>query len=299
MVRAHCLCLVLFLVVTYPAVPAAGFDYDSCVQSGMGSNHERMGAEAWRKGYSLTARKAGCARLDDQAKTEGMQRDEQERSEREGYRQEQSERARQKAWQCEQSGTCSSTKDIQNQIDRSKREGANPAALGRFSETKNRFVLLEEVKEPPAQRRPEVSLGTNSDGGSRYIRVTGVGLRPPSEVQLVCDGEVRRTSHTATSSDGDRTIASYEVSRASALVAMGSSSCDLALAGARLSIPKEKLSVVWGEPSSSTNAKRSERFDAWPILGWAGLRVATRSRPRPDAHPRDAELRWRAHDPDP
>jgi hypothetical protein len=185
-----------------------------------------------------------------------MLKDREDRITRERYQRERSAREQEKAWQCEQSGNCSSTRDLQEQIDRSKQEAGNPTAVGRFSEAKNRFVLLDEVKEPPAQRHPEISFGTNPDGGSRYIRVAAVGLRPPSEVQVVCDGEIRRVPLTATSSDGDRTVASFEVSRASVLVVLGSSNCDLALAGARLSIPKEKLSVVWRESSPVTNTKR-------------------------------------------
>lgn len=165
--------LLTALILLTIAAPAAAFDYGSCVQSGAGTNMERMGAAAWRKAFDLSSRQILCAGDDDRAKAADQRRridqqdraarewdqqqraardsdqrvrEEQERLSRNRYRaepadremlesgersqEERAERSSRKTWECARSGLCSTTKDIQEQINRSKREAAQPATGG-------------------------------------------------------------------------------------------------------------------------------------------------------------------------
>jgi hypothetical protein len=227
------LLMVPFLV--WPSHSRA-FDYKECVASGKGTNHQRMGGAEWQK-IDETTRRMVCARISDEVEAQESLRHEQQRVLRE----------QQKQIECAQTGTCASDAEIREQIRRSQQEHQRtPASAGRAADSKNRFVLLDEVKEPPSRRQPEVAFGTHPDSANRYVRVAAEGLTAPREIQVVCDQETRRIPLTTASMESGRTVAVYEASRATVSVALASQSCDLVIVGARLSIPHERLTAVWG-----------------------------------------------------
>jgi hypothetical protein len=243
--------LMALSIFVYPGVSRA-FDYKACVQSGAGTNVERMGGAAWRKLNSLEQRKAICAQIDDESKAleqdrrraqeqdqrsqdreqrgreQGRQaqeqdqqaqdrerrvRDEEQRAqERQQDQQERVLRYQQKQSECARSGACSTTADLLEQIRRSKQEFGSPAAARLFTDDKNRFVLLDEVKEPPARWQPEISFDALPGSSIRYVRLTAIGLNAPREVQIMCDRELRSISLTTTATENVRTTATYEAS---------------------------------------------------------------------------------------
>ena len=185
------------------------------------------------------------------------QEEEQRDEERQQVQQERDSRYFQTQLECARSGACSSASDIREQIRRSQEEFRSTRATPeRYTDAKNRFVLLDEVKEPPAARRPEISFGAHPNSPIRYIRIVAADLIPPREIHVVCDQEARHILLTTTSTESGRTAATYEASRATVAVALASQSCELLLAGARIEIPQGKLAVVWGDTVPPIKTKR-------------------------------------------
>jgi len=154
------------------------------------------------------------------------------------------------------SRTCFSSSELEEQIRQTKQGLQSPKAVGRSTDGAPRYVLLDEVKEPPAKRQPEISLGTHVDSSNRYVLVAAEGLIAPRQVQVVCDQEARNIPLATSVTESGRTIATYEASRATVSVALAAQSCDLVLAGARLSIPKDNLAIVWGGSPPAANTRR-------------------------------------------
>jgi hypothetical protein len=237
-----------------------------------------MGQTGYQKGYSVGQRQADCAKIADEVKAR-------ERGEREERRQQDAYEAQKRSenhvrWQeqqalecdrCLRSGksgpecdrvtgntsrTCFSSSELEEQIRQAKQGAQSPKAIGRSTDKASRFVLLDEVKEPTAKRQPEITFGTRVDSSNRYVLVAAEGLIAPRQVHVVCDQEARNIPLTTSVTENGRTIATYEASRATVSVALAAQSCDLVLSGARLSIPQDKLAIVWGGFPPAANTKR-------------------------------------------
>lgn len=226
--------LLSLTLLVYPPGSFA-FNYSTCVNSGDGTNVQAIGASAFRKAFSVASRQIMRAKIDDDVKArEVLQRD----IDREQRMQEREERANQQKRY--ESG--SSASEVKEQLRRSKQETQTPVTVGPSAP----FVLLSEVKEPLAKRQPEISFGTHRDSAQRSVRLFANGLMAPREVHIVCDQETRSIPLITTSTNDGRTVATYEVSRATLLVALASGRRELVLGGARLSIPQDKLFSAWG-----------------------------------------------------
>lgn len=270
----------LVAILCFSICPAFAevFDYNECVARGRGTDHEAMGQTAYQKYFSAAKRQADCAKIADQVKAR-------ERGELQEDRQQEALEAQRRIqnrtrWQEEQalecdrclrsgksgpecdrvtgntSRTCFSSSELEEQIRKAKQEAQSPKVVGRSADRAPRFVLLDEVKEPPAKRQPEISFGTHVDSSNRYVLVAAEGLIAPRQVHVVCDQEARNIPLTTSVTENGRTIATYEASRATESVALAARSCDLVLAGARLSIPQDKLAIVWGGFTPAANTKR-------------------------------------------
>jgi hypothetical protein len=255
-VRHTLYCLFTILCISVCPAVAEVFDYKECVARGRGTNRGAMSQTAYQDYYSVEQRQAACAKIDDQEKASEARQKVIEDRRQQQRQQERALEQSQDQWKCDGSGTCASGSEVEQEIRRLRQGAQNPKAVGRSTDGTSRFVLLDEVKEPPAKRQPEISFGTQPDSSNRFVRVGAVGLTAPREVQVVCDQEVRSIPLTTTSTDNGRTVATYEASRATVSVALASAKCDLVLAGARVSIPQDKLVIVWGNSSPPANTKR-------------------------------------------
>ena len=125
------------------------------------------------------------------------------------------------------------------------------AAEPRVTEDGQTLILLEEVREPQGKRQPGITLTGNRLTGGRQVRVAGHGIAPLQEMAAVCGGRSWRLGLSDFRQTPERNVATYEVPGEVVTQVLNSPECALLIAGARILIPRELVSAVWGLPGSA------------------------------------------------
>jgi len=110
------------------------------------------------------------------------------------------------------------------------------------------LILLEEIREPPEQRQPMITLEFSPELGIRHIRVAGKGIVPPAAVSLQCGVATWPIARSEVRLMPEQTHAFFAVEKAVADAVLARPSCRLILVGVQIPIPRDLLQAVWAPP---------------------------------------------------
>lgn len=116
----------------------------------------------------------------------------------------------------------------------------------RFSPDRRTLVLLDEVRDPGAQRQPEIALKMDPTTSAREVTVSARGMSRLAKIRLGCEKGPHDLTLSAFSQTRDRNTATFVVPGEVATAVLAASSCYLSVAGAVIPLPRDLLPPVWG-----------------------------------------------------
>ncbi len=125
------------------------------------------------------------------------------------------------------------------------------AAGPRLTDDGRTLILLDEVREPQEKRQPGITLAGDRVTGGRQVRIAGHGIASLREIAAVCGTRSWRVGLSDFRQTPETNVATYDVPGEVVIQMLGSPECSLLIAGARLAIPRELVSAVWGLPGSA------------------------------------------------
>ena len=129
---------------------------------------------------------------------------------------------------------------------------ARGQAVGpRLTDEGRTLILLDEVREPQEKRQPGITLTGNPMTGGRQVRIAGHGIAPLREIAAGCGTRSWRVGLSDFRETPETNVATYDVPGEVVIQLLNSPECALLIAGARIVIPRELVSVVWALPGSA------------------------------------------------